>query len=135
MKLTEWLFGGAKSAEKVLDGAVSGIDKVFYTDEEKADAREKLGAYWLEAQKVLLNESNSAGITRRILAWIIMGEFALLVLIAAIAFPFLPEYSQFLVGLIEGQLSLLVLTVGGFYYGPFFLQRLVGVWRGQKAEK
>ena len=48
------LFGSAKAGEKIIDGVTSSIDKLWHTDEEKADdvaqaRREGMTAYmaWL----------------------------------------------------------------------------------------
>ena len=33
-----WLFGNSESSNKVVDGVVSGIDSMFFTDQEKSVA-------------------------------------------------------------------------------------------------
>ncbi len=38
-----FLTGESKTAEKVVDGAISGIDAMFFTAEEKAVANQKIG--------------------------------------------------------------------------------------------
>jgi len=64
------MFGSSKAGEKIIDGAISGIDKLWYTDEEKAqDAaqakREVMTVYmsWMES-------TQGSRIARRLLALI-----------------------------------------------------------------
>jgi len=68
------MFGSSAAGEKIIDGAISGIDKLFYTDEEKAgDAaqakREVMAVYmkWMES-------TSGSRIARRLLA---VGAFAI----------------------------------------------------------
>lgn len=63
------MFGSSKAGEKIIDGAISGIDKIWYTDEEKAEdiaqaKREAMGVYmkWLES-------TSGSRIARRLLAF------------------------------------------------------------------
>lgn len=68
------MFGSQKAGEKIIDGVVDGIDKLWYTDEEKAgDAaqakREGMAVYmkWLES-------TSGSRIARRLLA---VGAFSI----------------------------------------------------------
>lgn len=66
------IFTGKKAvdtAEKVLDAGISGIDKIFYTEEEKAETRLKMGDIWLKTQEALAGESSARSVSRRIIAW------------------------------------------------------------------
>ena len=45
------LFGTQKSANKLIDGISNGLDKIFYTEEEKADAAQKSMDFVLEWYK------------------------------------------------------------------------------------
>lgn len=75
------LFGGSKATEKVVDTgsyllkeASSGIDMMFYTDEEKAQAKAQTYAMWLETQKLITQQGTPQAITRRLIAvpWMLM---------------------------------------------------------------
>lgn len=68
------MFGSQKAGEKIIDGVTNGIDKLWYTDEEKAgDAaqakREGMAVYmkWLES-------TSGSRIARRLLA---VGAFSI----------------------------------------------------------
>ena len=123
MNFFKWFVSGSDAAKTVLDGAVKGIDALVYTDEERAEMRKKLGDQWLELQKALGEETTVRSVTRRILAVLIVVPFVLLILLAAAAYKFDPEYSKFLLSLADSQFGLLVLGVAGFYFGPYMLQR------------
>jgi len=70
-------FGGAEAATHVIkaaaDGVYNGIDKAVYTDEEKSDDKIlKLKAY-LDFAKQTLDENSIRNVTRRWLAWGVVG--------------------------------------------------------------
>jgi len=109
---------GPDAANKVLDAGLRGIDALVFTDEEKSVARQKLVDTWIETQKALQQETPIRSVTRRIIAFAVIFPFVLLILAAAVAFPFAAEYSKFLLQLAEGQFGWLVVGVATFYFGP-----------------
>lgn len=124
MSIFDWFSSGPKAAEKVLDASISGLDKLVFTDEEKAELKQKVGENWVAAQKVLVEETTVRSVTRRAIAVIALTAFTLLVLAAAIAFPMDAEYAKFLLSLAESKFGWLVVGVGAFYFGPHMLGRL-----------
>jgi hypothetical protein len=115
---------GSSAAEKVLDGAVRGIDALVFTDEERSVARQRVLDNWLELQKSLGAETTTRSITRRILAILILVPFVLLIMSAAVVYAFDPAYAQFLVLLAQGNFGMLAMGVGAFYFGPYMLSYL-----------
>jgi hypothetical protein len=114
------LFGGSESisriAEKGADGIYNGIDKLFYTDEEKAEARAKAGSLYLDFIKVAYDENSTRSVTRRWLAFIIVGPMMGCFIGGAIANFFSPEAGKYLLSMF----SELVPWGGGilmFYFG------------------
>ena len=89
------------------------------TGKTAAAVRQKLADQWLDLQKTLGEETTTRSVTRRILAVLIVVPFVALVLAAAVAYPFYPEYSKFLLELAQSQFELLALGVAGFYFGPY----------------
>ena len=106
--------------EDIVTGGIAGIDKIFFTDEEKSDARRKTFELWLKLQEIIKGECTARSITRRFLACMIMGEFLLFLLMAALCWPLMPEWSKFLLELGK-SLGNLVLAVSIFYFGPYAL--------------
>lgn len=129
MKLKDlfgWMASGPAAADKVLDGAVSGIDKLFYTEEERSDAKAKLLDHWLNLQATLGEETSVRGVTRRILAVAFSGVYILLTLVAAAVWPMQSAYADFLWEIANGQYGWIVLTVVVFYFGPYVIERVLG---------
>jgi len=120
-----------ETAKAVVDGTIAGIDKAFYTPEEKAENIQKRlelfqqgYAIWLEAQKVLVNETTPRSITRRWLAILILGAFLLLILTAGGVYIVNPVWAEYLIKC-SGYLKGLALTVGVFYFGYYAVSGVV----------
>lgn len=78
------MFGNSKAGEKIIDGAVSGIDKIWYTDEEKAiDAAETHKRVLAAKEKATdaymewVRSTSGSRIARRMLAIIAAGMWAI----------------------------------------------------------
>lgn len=79
MGMFSWLTGG--NAESIIDGAKKGLDKAFYTDEEKADADKGLLDWTLQYMKATMPQA----VTRRVIAFGVIMIWALLILTLVIA--------------------------------------------------
>ncbi len=62
------MFGSSKAGEKIIDGAVSGIDKLFYTDEEKAEDRAQAKREVMTVYMAWMESTTGSRIARRLLA-------------------------------------------------------------------
>lgn len=118
MGILDWFKAGPKAAEKVLDAGIAGIDKLVLTDEEKLDFQKKLGDQWLEVLKVLGPETSVRGMTRRILTFLTVLPYTLLIVAAAVVHFWDAVYAQFLLDLADGKFGIIVLTIVAFYFGP-----------------
>lgn len=125
MKFLDLFRAGPDAATKVLDTGIAGIDKIVYTEEEKADARQKLLDTWIELQKTLGGETSVRGVTRRILTFLTVLPYTLLILVAAVMYYYNVEYANFLVNLADGKFGLIVATIVVFYFGPM-VGRILG---------
>lgn len=69
------LFGGGEAAEhtvkKAADGIYNGLDKIVYTDEERAEATQKGVDAFLKFAELTRDENSIRSVTRRWLAWFI----------------------------------------------------------------
>lgn len=117
------IFDIFKSSSKAVDTAANiaektadGIGKIFFTEEEKSDARQKWFTVWLDLQKTLSTEGTPTAISRRILAFMVMGPFVGLIIFGVIVFKFDPTWAKFI--LTEGveRLALLAAAVGATYF-------------------
>jgi hypothetical protein len=77
MSILSRLFGRPEDASKIIDGAVHGLDKIFFTDEEKADANIKLSDWYLK----YLGATSGQNLARRFIALLVVGLWVLLVVL------------------------------------------------------
>jgi len=124
MNIFSALFGGQKTAEKTIDfvtdsakGVGNWIDGLKFTDQEKSEANTKTLGMVLKAIELTRGENSTRSVTRRYLAWSIMGSYLLLNLGSAIVYKFDQEYAEYLYKVAnESGLGELSLGIGMFYF-------------------
>ena len=124
MGLIATLFGGRKTVEqgmKLAGDAARGIarwiDERDLTDQERIELNQKAADLMLQMVKATRDENSVRSITRRYLAWAIMGTFLLMIIAAAIVYPFSTAYAEYLFKLVaDTDLGWLAAGVGGFYF-------------------
>ena len=79
MSMFGWLTGS--NAESLIEGAKKGLDKAFYTDEEKADADKGLLDWTLNYLKATMPQA----VTRRIITVCVTGLWVLLIIVIVVA--------------------------------------------------
>ena len=119
----------AEAGKSIVDGLISGIDKIAYTDEEKAEARQKGSETILKFWEAISKESTEQSRARRILAKMTFQVFFFFLLAAAVVYRFDAEYARFLLQL-AGKIMFLVSAIGVIYFGPHQLQKIVKSDRG-----
>lgn len=82
-------------ADKVVDGAIAGIDKLFFTEEERAEFSKAAGGQFLKFQEIIFKENTTRSITRRILAVMVMGVFLSFLVFAVAIWGINPEWAKF----------------------------------------
>jgi len=129
------LFGTPKAIDKALDvgekitnGVISGIDKLWYTPEEKAENRQKANETLLGFWKTIATENTEQSKARRELAKMTFKVYFFLLLAAVTVYKFDAEYSKFIFG-VAGTLTGLVLMIAGIYFGP---HQIAKIWKGKK---
>jgi len=80
------IFGSSKNTETIVDGAVSGLDKMFFTKEEKAEANQRLSEWYLKYRGIELwvlgvveSEALYSEFVFRVLTEIVMTPFSIVV--------------------------------------------------------
>ena len=114
------LFKKKIDPQKIVDSAIGGIDKAFFTNQEKANAAFKIVEAQAEFVKSALNGSTVSSLTRRYIAVSIVGAFLLLLLFAAAVYKIDVEWGKFSLDL-AGRLSNLALMVAAFYFGGYMV--------------
>ena len=116
MKILGAIFGSKKNTETIVDGAVSGLDKMFYTNEERAEDMAKTREWFLR----YLEASQPQNLARRFIALVVVGLWAFLVLLAAVAWQWNELYAAYVFSVIKDA----VLTPFNIIIGFYFLAHL-----------
>lgn len=106
------IFGSKKNTETIVDGAVSGIDKIFFTKEEKSEANQKLSDWYLK----YLAATQPQNLARRLIAVIIVALWAVLVVFGVWIRWFSYEMSDFTFKVLVEVVMNPFLVVVGFYF-------------------
>lgn len=64
-------------ADKTISTGLTLIDNAFYTDEEKAANKQVMINAWMKAHELISKETSPKSISRRVVAWSIIGLFSL----------------------------------------------------------
>ena len=110
--------------QKAIETLASGIDNVFYTKEEKAEAAKKAFDQWLEFYKLVNDENTARSITRRYLAIMFAAVFLFLVLAASICWAFNQQYANFLIDITK-MISPYVGGIMLFYFGYYGVKSVI----------
>lgn len=105
---------------KSTEGIIKGLDNMKFTDQERAaiakDIYEKYMAMWIELQKTMANEGTATALSRRILAFMIMGVFLALIIFACAIWHHDPKWAEFVTAEGVGRLEFLAGGVGLTYF-------------------
>ena len=126
------LFGGNSKADSAktfaqtaVEGVGSWIDEQNYTPEEKAKALAEAATTHLKLIEATANENSSRSITRRVMAWAIVG-FSVVWASVGMLFAIFnrPDTVQRMVEVAEAfNLGIAFVTVVGFYFGVSLLRK------------
>ena len=105
------IFGKLFGSEKVIDAGIAGIDKAFYTEEEKADSLER--AMGLKVQ--LLGAYAVFKVAQRFLACIYSIPYVFAWMVTWGASFFIDVQTQYDM-LLESHLAIANLIILGFYF-------------------
>ena len=139
------LFAAPKAVEKVAEmgetivkGAVSGLDKIFFTDEERAEAHAEASKIVLGFWDRIAKENTEQSRARRALAMMSFKAFFALIFMAvlckALAIPFaaqavqLNELATFILGCIK-LFSFIISAITVIYFGPHQVSK---IWTSKK---
>ena len=119
-----FLFGGSAkesagvtNAMSVARGIGSFIDEQDYTKEEKAVAHAQNTAAILKAVAATRDENSTRSVTRRVMAWAIMGIFLTTFVIALMRYLVLGLPAADIIKIVDQfMLGELALAVGSFYF-------------------
>ncbi len=128
------MFKGKIDVGKAFDTIASGVDKIAFTEEERADFNKGVADAQLEFVKTTVSENSARSITRRYLAIGIVGVFLFLILSSAVAAAFNGDYAAFLFELAK-SLTTLVLMVATFFFGGYYANKFVSASKEKKSNQ
>lgn len=140
-----FVFGASGSeaielAAKGTDGLINGIDKLIYTDEEKADFLQgkaeialKVSAMHIKLLETIGDENSLRSQARRRLAFMLVGVFLLLLVFSAVVWKTDPEWSKAVFDRATAM-STLVSGVVIFYFGYYGAKNIIAAVKGSKND-
>ena len=111
-KLLGAIFGSSKNTETIVDGAVSGLDKMFFTKEEKSEANAKLSDWYLR----YLKASQPQNLARRFIAIIVVVLWSMMILFGVLTWRMDSEYSVFIFDTLRDIVNAPFMIIIGFYF-------------------
>ncbi len=129
MGIFAWL-SGMKQADKAMDiakeastGIIAGIDAAWFTPEEKSRAAFEITQAAIQMVVATQGEATVRSITRRVLAWMIMGTFLFLLMFGTLVYKFDATWAAYCLSSAKA-LTFLATPVGIFYFGYYGIKQL-----------
>lgn len=112
MSILKRIFGDKDIANQVVTGAVAGVDKIFFTQEEKAEANQKLSEWYLK----YLEATQPQNLARRFIAMIVVVLWAGLIITGVVAQKFNADYAKYVFEVLAEIVMNPFLMIMGFYF-------------------
>ncbi len=125
MSVLTWLFGSSDSANTTVEKAGKMLDDAFYTNQEKATNKNKVLDWYLKYQTATAPQN----VARRIIALIVTGLWAFLILLAVLIHFLEPEhgdgaFSEFIFDTLSENVNTPFSIIIGFYFAAHMLRGL-----------
>ena len=117
-------------ADNIINRTMDGIDHVFYTDQEKAEAHREGYKANIEYAKTQRDENSVRSVARRFIAIMVVGNFLALLNASVIMWKFDKEYARYIFD-VALVLSTAVTMVLGFYFGYYAIKSIIKSARGK----
>lgn len=106
------LFGDSDTVREIVSGAKAGIDMAIYTEEERAIAAKDV----LEFRLRYMEATNPQNVARRAIALLIVGLWAVLVLIGVLAWPVSEAFSSHVFRVLDEVVNQPASLIVAFYF-------------------
>lgn len=102
-----------------------GVDALAFTPEERAEFNIKLADKLAAYVEGTMNENSIRSKTRRMISFIIIGAFLILVFLAVVLSIFAPENAQFVTELSSNSvMTTAFIMVLAFFFGGYYMEKL-----------
>jgi hypothetical protein len=112
MGLLSWITGESKAAEKAIDGVTNGLDAMFFTDEEKSVANQKV----LDFKLKWAQATSGQNLARRYISLLVVALWVLLVVLTVFLKLIGSESSQFVFDMLKDVVNNPFMMIIGFYF-------------------
>lgn len=112
MGLFSWFTGGSDTADKVVDGVTDGLDAMFFTDEERSRASQKV----LDFKLKWIQATSGQNLARRYIAWTVTGLWSFLVIYSIFLKIISSPHFQFVFDILGDVVNPPFMIVLGFYF-------------------
>ena len=106
------------TATDLIKTGASGIDMMFYTDEEKELARKDWFAMVLKSEQTYQEQASVRSHTRRMLARAFCETYLFLIIISVLLFKLDPEWGKYVYEMIK-TVSYAVVPIIVFFFGSY----------------
>lgn len=120
MSILNAIFGSKKNTTTLVDSAVAGMDKMFFTDEERAEGMAKMRDWYLR----YLEATQPQNLARRYIAMFVVALWTFLVLLAVLAWQWNTEYSRFIFQVLKDSVGTPFAIIIGFYFAAHVARQL-----------
>ena len=111
-KIIGAIFGSSKNTETIVNGAVKGLDSMFFTKEEQAEYRQKGAEWFLE----YLKATQPQNLARRLIALMVVFLWSILILLGVGVRPWADEYATYIFQILADVVMTPFLMIMGFYF-------------------
>lgn len=120
----------AGMAEGITVGVIDGIDAAWYTEEEKARHAMEAMKLKMEGKRLYFKmmaatagENSIRSITRRYLAFGVLGPYMSLIVMACCVYYWSPKWSKYILEVLQAIWAI-PFAVTCFYFGPYELKKI-----------
>ena len=117
------IFGNPETVDRAVDGLIKGVDSMFYTKQEKAQANQQL----LEAKIEFVRATQGSRLARRVLAFMVVGTWLLMMIFGLVMNAFgNVELSRHAYEVATESLGTPVAIIIGFYFATSMISTAKG---------
>ena len=124
MGILSFLTGNTSAVEKVVDAGISGLDKLVFTEEEKADYHRELQKLHLKFVEISASESTAQSISRRLICLPVVYSWLAMIFLNAGFTVFLPDLNSDILMQSISYMNTPALASIGFYTGRHIVSEL-----------
>ena len=119
-KILAAIFGSPKNTETIVDSAVSGLDKLFFTNEEKAEGMAETREWFLR----YLEASQPQNLARRLIAICVVFMWMLLILTATFSWLIDRQFAFFVFDVVNNNVNTPFAIIIGFYFAAHIARQI-----------